>query len=106
MSLELLLRKSFTDYIDDVSTEYIDPDLFDKYLSPENAVIARKIHDKTYGIVTPGVTRYEPGTQRGNPNQNDSYFSVLIKVGIRIGTIFESDLSKKNASHMRCPSRF
>ncbi len=106
MSLELLLRKSFTDYIDDVSTEYIDPDLFDKYLSTENAVIARKIHDKTYGIVTPGVTRYEPGTQRGNPNQNDSYFSVLIKVGIRIGTIFESDLSKNSANHMRCPSRF
>ena len=81
--MSLLLRKSFTDYIDDVSTEYIDPNLFDKYLTPENDIIARNIHDKTYGIVTPGVNRYEPGTQRGNPNQNDSYFSLLMKIGIR-----------------------
>ncbi|RZJ77291.1 MAG: hypothetical protein EOO20_29000, partial [Chryseobacterium sp.] len=39
---ELLYRKTFTDYIDDVSTTVIDPNYFDVYLSAENATVARK----------------------------------------------------------------
>ena len=106
VSLELLCRKSFTDYIDDLSTDYINADLFDKYLTPENATIARNIHDKTYGIITPGATRYAPGEQRGNPKQNDSYFSVLMKFGVRIGTIYENSYQKRQRSLTRCPARF
>jgi len=106
ISLEILLRKSLTDYIDDVSTTYIDPALFDKYLTPQNARIARQISDKVIGIVTPNVTRYAPGTQRGNPNQNDSYFTTFLKFGIRIGTIYESGYNRNVANHMRCPKRF
>ncbi len=106
ISLELLLRKSLTDYIDDVSTNYINPDLFDKYLSPQNAIIARKISDKVYGIVTPSVSRNIPGSQRGNPNQNDSYFTTFLKFGIRLGPIFEDRYSRNAAMHTRCPKRF
>ncbi|MDP4283547.1 MAG: hypothetical protein Q8891_03925 [Bacteroidota bacterium] len=106
VSFEILLRKSLTDYIDDVSTNYIDPALFDKYLSPQNAIIARKISDKVIGIVTPSVTRYTPGTQRGNPRQNDSYFTTFLKIGVRLGPIFKNNYSRHVASRMRCPSRF
>lgn len=106
ISTEVLYRKSFTDYIDDVSTEYIDPALFDKYLSPTDAAIARQIHDKVYGIVTPGVTRYAPGTQRGNPRQDDAYFSFLMKFGVRLGPIYESDIQRKAAHQLRCPAKF
>ena len=83
--LELLYRKTFTDYIDDVSSEYIDPTYFDKYLNASDAVIARNISDKTIGIVTPGVGRYAPGVQRGTPVNKDAYFSFLLKIGIRFG---------------------
>jgi hypothetical protein len=106
VGLELLLRKSFTDYIDDVSTKYIDPNLFNKYLSPQDAVIARQISDKMFGIVTPTVSRNEPGTQRGNPNQNDSYFNIFLKCAVRLGSIYENRYSRNVASHMRCPARF
>lgn len=106
LSLEVLERKTFTDYIDDVSTDYINPNLFDKYLTPQNAAVARQISDKVFGIVTPGVTRYSPGTQRGNPNQNDAYFSVSLKLAVRLGPIFNSLYSRNVASHMRCPKRF
>lgn len=106
MNFEILHRKTFTDYIDDVSTEYIDPNLFDKYLTPQNAAIARQISDKVFGIVTPNVTRYSPGTQRGNPNQNDAYFTVFLKFGIRLGAIFDNIYDRGVASHMKCPSRF
>ena len=105
VSIEVLHRKTFTDYVDDVSTEYIDPDYFDKYLTPQNAAIARQIHDKVVGIVTPSVTRYAPGVQRGNPRQNDAYFSIFLKFGVRLGPIFENTYSRAS-SHMRCPARF
>ena len=106
LSLEFLYRKTFTDYIDDVSTTYIDPALFDKYLSPQNAIIARAISDKVIGIVTPGVTRYSPGTQRGNASQMDAYFSVSLKFAVRLGPIFNNIYDREAASHMRCPARF
>jgi hypothetical protein len=106
ISFEILLRKSLTDYIDDVSTTYINPALFDKYLTPQNARIARQISDKVFAIVNPGLTRNSPGTQRGNPNQNDSYFTTFLKFGVRLGTIYESVYSRNVASHMRCPNRF
>jgi hypothetical protein len=106
ISLEVLHRKTFTDYVDDVSTEYINPDLFDKYLSPQNAAIARQINDKVIGIVTPGVTRLAPGDQRGDPYQNDAYFTIFIKFGVRIGAIFDNIYDRRAAGHMRCPARF
>lgn len=98
-SLELLYRKTFTDYIDDVSTTYIDPDLFDVYLNPQEAIIARKIHDKTQGIITPGINRYPPGTQRGNSKNMDAYFSTLLKVGINLGKAE----ARRDARQTRCP---
>lgn len=106
LSLEVLHRKTFTDYIDDVSKNYIDPNLYDKYLTPQNAAIARQISDKVFGIVTPGVTRYSPGTQRGNPNQNDAYFSISLKLAVRLGAIFDNIYDRNVASHMKCPKRF
>lgn len=106
ISSEFLYRKTFTDYIDDVSTTYIDPNLFDKYLSPQDAAIAKQIHDKMYGIVTPGVTRYAPGTDRGHSKQGDAYFSLSIKFGVRLGAMYESDIERNAARQLRCPAKF
>lgn len=103
-SIELLYRKTFTDYIDDVSTTYIDPVYFNHYLSSEQAIIARAIHDKTVGIITPGVNRYEPGTQRGNSKNMDAYFSILLKFGIRLGD--SNDYTRRSRMQTRCPHFF
>ena len=101
-SVEILYRKTFTDYIDDVSTTYIDPDLFDVYLNAQDALIARKIHDKTMGIVTPGINRYEPGTQRGNAKNMDAYFSTLLKIGIKLGPGGSAE-DQRRARQTKCP---
>ncbi|HNP53910.1 MAG TPA: hypothetical protein PKK69_04820 [Ferruginibacter sp.] len=105
-SIELLYRKTFTDYIDDVSTTYIDPRYFDQYLSPADARIARAIHDKTVGIVTPGVNRYEPGTQRGNSKQMDAYFSLVLKIGVALGDVYGDRPDKRALKKLRCPHFF
>ena len=106
ISLEFLLRKSFTDYIDDVSTTYIDPNLYDKYLSPAKAITARRISDKVFGIVDPNLARNEPGIQRGNPGENDSYFTTFLKFGIRLGPVFENTYNRNAAKMVRCPNIF
>lgn len=105
-SLELLYRKTFTDYMDDVSTTYIDPNDFDRNLSPEDAAIARQIHDKTVGIITPGINRYEPGTQRGNSKNMDAYFSFVIKLGIQLGDVYDSRPDRSARRQTRCPHFF
>lgn len=107
IGMELLYRKTFTDYLDDVSTTYIDPAAFDANLSPSDAYIARQISDKSVGIVTPGMSRYAPGVQRGNPRQDDAYFSLLFKCGVRLGNGGYAGASERNAAmRTRCPARF
>ena len=98
-SVEVLYRKTFTDYIDDVSKNYIDPRYFSKYLSAQNAAIATKISDKFLPIIYPGMTRYPPGTQRGDKKNADTYFSTIAKFGIRLGPI-KGTMQKKQRS---CP---
>lgn len=106
LALELLYRKTFTDYIDDLSTDYIDPDLFDKYLPVADAYVARRIHDKTFSILVPGAPRFQPGFQRGNPKNYDAYFSFVLKCGVRLGDIYNNQSDRNAAMHARCPARF
>jgi hypothetical protein len=107
IGLELIYRKTFTDYIDDVSTTYIDPNYFDVYLSAADAIIAKQISDKTNGIVTPGVSRYDPGVQRGNPNNKDAYFSFVFKIGVKFGSgAYRNAYDRSSAGRVRCPARF
>ncbi len=83
LSFEIIHRKTFTDYIDDVSTRYIDPSLFDKYLSPSQAVIAKYMANKS--PLAGQDKGYDPGDKRGDPSQKDAYFTFGFKLGIRIG---------------------
>jgi hypothetical protein len=83
ISFEIIHRKTFTDYIDDVSTKYIDPSLFYKYLSPTLAPIAAAMSNKSVG----GYSNpdYTTGSKRGDASQNDAYFTAQFKLGIRLG---------------------
>ena len=79
--VELLCRKLFTDYLDDVSTTYIDPVAFYKHLSPAEAVRAGALADP----VRKGFPLHEPGARRGNPANNDAYLSINFKAALAIG---------------------
>jgi hypothetical protein len=100
IGLEILHRKTFTDYIDDVSTTYIDPHYFDVHLSPQNAIIARQLAYRER-LLNPSVSRPYIGYQRGDPKQNDAYFSGLIRFGWRLnGANSPSQMIKKQ---LKCP---
>ena len=104
LSMEILYRKTFTDYIDDVSQKYIDPVNYTKYLSAQEASLAYKLSDKAVGIIYPGMTRYPAGTQRGDLKNYDTYFSIVLKAGVRLGPIYESSFARRAARQTRCPA--
>lgn len=79
---EAVYRFLPTDYLDDVSTTYIDPNLFDKYLSEYDATLAKRLADRSYTISELGTRT--PGSIRGNSSKKDAYYSVNIKLGIRL----------------------
>lgn len=81
--LEFNYRFLFTDYLDDVSTTYINPSLFNEYMSPKMAALAQKLQSRKAEMNPGAVTN--PGDQRGSPASNDSFFTIQLKVGVVIG---------------------
>jgi len=96
IGLEVLHRKLFTDYVDDVSTNYIDPVYFDKYLTPANAALARQLNYRgTYSSVTRPSDVV--GAKRGDPKQNDAFFSTILRLGWRLREMSGAE------RQLRCP---
>jgi hypothetical protein len=102
VSAEVLHRKTFTDYIDDVSTRYADINQIAPYLTPQQQTYARY-------FLGQGITNlqfrspYGPGRRRGNPNRNDAYFSYSIRIAYKFGNL-TSSIFQNNLKQVRCPS--
>lgn len=97
VGFEILHRKLFTDYVDDVSHDYyIDPIYFDSNLPASDAATARRLYYR--GIYTFPATRpYEEFAERGDPKENDAYFSSILRFGWRLG---KTDARSKQ---LKCP---
>jgi len=80
LRLEIIHRILLTDYLDDVSTRYIDPSLFDQYFNPVQAALAQKIADRRSELFSSPA--YLPGQRRGDPSDKDAYLSINVKLGL------------------------
>jgi hypothetical protein len=77
LRFEVVHRILFTDYLDDVSNvDYIDPALFPNYLPPAQAALAQQLYDRRISTVK--------NNQRGDPKDNDSFFTVQLKIGFAL----------------------
>lgn len=81
--LEFNHRILSTDYLDDVSTDYIDPNLFYNYLPVNLAAVAQQLYNRKGELNPSDVTNV--GDQRGNPKNNDAYFTIEFKLGVTLG---------------------
>lgn len=77
--MEIAHRILFTDYLDDVSTSYIDPSLFRFYLQPAQAALANQLYNRMREL-QPGYI-ITTGTARGDAKDNDAFFSIQFKLG-------------------------
>lgn len=82
---EIVHRILQTDYLDDVSTNYINPDLFNNYLLPAHAALAQQLYARRQEIIIDKPVKI--GEQRGNPKKNDAYFTMQLKMGVNIGRL-------------------
>lgn len=96
---EVIHRFTNTDYIDDVSTTYIDPATFATNLDATNAALARQLHNRN--IVPTNVGYSAPGAQRGDSKDNDGYFSAVVKFGWRLGSEYQSEY-RRARKQVRC----
>ena len=81
---EFIYRWLFTDYLDDVSTTYISPSLFDTHLRPPVASLASKLADRQRreaGYPSAG----HDGERRGNSRNKDAFFSLSIQCSFVLG---------------------
>lgn len=81
---EMVYRKLFTDYLDDVSSEYYaDPVLYSNYFTGAKLTNALLLNNRQYELDP--AHGYNTSDQRGNPKNNDAYFTFNIKIGYNFG---------------------
>ena len=78
---EIVTRFLTTDYLDDVSVRYIDPSVFANHLSGLKLSQALLLNDRH----KPGAVTAHPDGIRGRPNNNDSYITFNVKLGLTLG---------------------
>ena len=83
--MELVYRFTGTDYLDDVSQNYIDPALYGKYLSPSATVMAMALADRSAELA--GGVKNNFDAIRGNPTNKDAWFSFMFAVSIALGRL-------------------
>lgn len=96
VGMELLHRKLFTDYVDDVSTTYPDPIIFNSLPAADRANARQLFYrgdELPQARQTPAINE-----QRGDPTENDAFFSTILRFGWRLNTY---DNSRRQ---MRCPT--
>lgn len=76
-------RKSYSDYIDDVSGTYADTEDIENLRGPSAALLS----DRSREVLQGGQTIGEPGRQRGNGRNNDIYASLGVGLMYYFGQI-------------------
>jgi len=98
VNIKVLHRQLFTDYVDDVSTTYPDPIVFNSLPVADRAK-AIQLFYRGDELPNVPVSRLTPGIneQRGDVTDNDAFFSTILRFGWRLNTY---DNARRQ---MRCP---
>lgn len=102
LNLDVGQRKTFTDYLDDVSTTYIDESVLLAARGPKAVELAYRT-DEFNGNASSAVD----GEQRGTPSEMDWYYYLGLSVEIKMqqlgAGLRQMFSSKKGAYNQRCP---
>ncbi|MDG1262830.1 MAG: DUF6089 family protein [Flavobacteriales bacterium] len=86
VGVELSYRYTFTDYIDDVSTEYYNPFDIALYVGGEEGDVAAYLSNPALGLEQDGLGNVvtSVGQQRGDPEDDDGFMYAMFKVNYLI----------------------
>ena len=91
LSAEYGFRKTWTDYLDDVSTTYVGSEVL--LANSEDGVLAAMLADRSGEVVEGYVNA--PGIKRGDDSLDDWYAYFHISLGINLETMFGWMRSKR-----------
>jgi len=100
LSFEILARYTLTDYIDDLSTRYVNYDI----LSANNGVLSANLserQDEFFGQSEGSFAETTGGTIRGGPDVNDYYVTMFFSLRYNLGKTFS--LKNRNRKGAHCP---
>lgn len=99
VEFEYGFRKTFTDYIDDVSTSYVHPSIFEG----DDALVAQHFANPspTAGTDDPYAVSTKAGMQRGNPRNDDSYMFAYFSVHYKITSTSTGGTKRKSWNRKR-----
>ena len=83
LGLEFGIRKTFTDYIDDVSTTYVD---LSQYQTGDTYTIGQYLANPSDRSDAEALRITSPGQQRGDPRYKDSYMFAIFSINYKIKT--------------------
>jgi len=99
LAYEFGFRKLFTDYLDDVSTRYVDQAALLAARGPEAVQMAYR------GNQLKGGASYPPdGTVRGNPKHKDWYYMSGIRVTIALNSLRSAEFRRRSGI-LDCPKK-
>ncbi len=75
IGFEYSWRLLFTDYLDDVSTKYIDPS---KLGSAQARALANRTNELGTSIKPDVIGFFKPGAKRGDPSHKDTYMTMFL----------------------------
>lgn len=107
VSFELIGRKTPTDYLDDVSTKYIDNKDFYTFFgqtSPVAKIAEQMANNPVYKNGGAPLLGWGPGGLRGSPQYNDYYYSSNIRLSYRFGFNRKAErMHRIRSGAIRCP---
>jgi hypothetical protein len=84
ISLEFSQRKTFTDYLDDVSTSYVDKNILLAERGQQSADLAFRGDEVNSAAIYP-----PDGEQRGTPTEADWYYFIGVSADVKISCLKE-----------------
>jgi len=105
VSFEIISRMTFTDYIDDVSSNYIPEQDFQDYFGPGSfqAQMAHQMANlSNLSIQSNTRSGFQGWEQRGDPKENDAYYCSSLKIGVRLGDL-RNQVFRRATNSTRCP---
>jgi hypothetical protein len=99
IGFEINQRKTFTDYLDDVSSHYVDPSV----LLQEKGAKAVELAYREDELPTGRPLFPAHGEQRGTPTEKDWYYITGITLEIKLNALGKLSRSGKQAKNQRCP---
>jgi len=101
IGLEFSQRKTFTDYLDDVSSFFVDEDVLLQERGPKAVEIAYR------GDELPGGNPYPPhGEQRGTPTEMDWYYFFGTTFELDFNSLLDLFSSNGKNGNYGCPRHF